>query len=57
MNLDNYKPNKKLSDKYGSVVYDMRNEEYIMLWRLQETVMRLRLFLLRLRLAATWAAQ
>lgn len=33
MNLDNYKPNKKLSDKYGSVVYDMRDEEYIMLTR------------------------
>ena len=33
MNLDNYKPNKKLSDKYGSVVYDMRDEKYIMLVR------------------------
>ncbi len=33
MNIDNYKPNKKLSDKYGSVVYDMRDEEYIMLTR------------------------
>lgn len=33
MNIDNYKPNKKLSDKYGSVVYDMRDEKYIMLVR------------------------
>lgn len=36
MNIDNYKLNKKLSDKYGSVVYDMRDEKYIMLVRCLE---------------------